>query len=100
MVKCSNTYAGPQEFSESETQALVDYYSTIYEQVDVYLAFHSNVNMLLYPYGHTVDPAPNAAVLHDIAEHAVNELAKKYSTVYEYGSTFGVLCKCLFCSLV
>lgn len=92
-VKCSETYAGPDPFSEIEAVRLREYYSTIYEKVDIYLSFHSAATMLLYPYGHTLDPAPNDDVLYDVAEHAVQALQQRYSTVYTFGTPIELLCK-------
>lgn len=52
-VACTDTYSGPEPFSEKETRALMDFYETIADKVDAYLAFHSAAELLLYPMGHT-----------------------------------------------
>ena len=91
-IKSSNNYAGPKPFSEPEMQALVDFYSTISNQVDAYIGFHSALTMLLYPYGHSLEPAANADILNDIGRATVDELQRVHGTVYELGSvatTFG-----------
>lgn len=62
-VKCSDVYAGPTPFSEIETIHLVEYFATISDHVDIYLSFHSAATMLLYPYGHTLEAAPNRDIL-------------------------------------
>lgn len=38
---CSETYAGPEPFSEPETAALRDFLAPIGRQINVYLSFHS-----------------------------------------------------------
>ena len=95
-VKCHNYYAGPQPFSEPETRALNDFYATVHAQVDVYLAFHSFANMLLYPYGHTLEPAQTAAALRDIGQAAVDALEMVYGNLYELGTPPEILCKIFF----
>lgn len=50
---CSDTYAGPYAFSESETAAVNDYFASIQDRFDVYLSFHSYGHVLLCPYGTT-----------------------------------------------
>lgn len=46
---CSEIYAGPRAFSEPETKALADFIST-FDNVKMYLAFHSYGQYILYPY--------------------------------------------------
>ena len=62
---CTDTYSGPEPFSEKETRALMDYYAKIAEKVEVYLSFHSAAQLLLYPMGHITsdDAVPNKADL-------------------------------------
>lgn len=53
-MACTDTYSGPEPFSEKETRALMDFYATIADKVDAYIAFHSAAELLLYPMGHTI----------------------------------------------
>lgn len=50
---CSDTYAGPNPFSEPETIALENYLLRNREKFDVYLSFHSYAHQILFPFGHT-----------------------------------------------
>lgn len=38
---CSETYAGPNAFSEPETRALSTYYDSMHKNVSAYISFHS-----------------------------------------------------------
>lgn len=55
----SDLYAGPGPFSEPETRSLSSYISTIGDQIDLYLSFHSFSQMLLLPFGNTTDHLDN-----------------------------------------
>lgn len=56
---CSETYAGPSAFSEPETVALSNFIGSLGREIDIYLAFHSYGHYILYPFGHTIEPAEN-----------------------------------------
>ncbi|XP_066149003.1 carboxypeptidase B-like [Euwallacea fornicatus] len=50
---CTETFAGPEEFSEPETRALRDWFLAHPEEnVKLYLTFHSYGEMVLYPWGY------------------------------------------------
>ncbi|CAD7086386.1 unnamed protein product [Hermetia illucens] len=86
--ECSETYAGKSAFSEIETKSLSEYVASLNGKIHTYLSFHSFSQLMLYPYGHTDEPAPNDADLAQIAEAAITALAKRYGTQYKYGSTY------------
>lgn len=46
---CSETYPGPEPFSEPETQALADFIGK-FDNIKLYLSFHAYGQMLLFPY--------------------------------------------------
>lgn len=64
-MACTDTYMGPEAFSEKETKAVMDFYATIANKSDAYISFHSAAEMLLYPMGHTnaTDLVPNVGHL-------------------------------------
>lgn len=92
-VACTDTYAGPSAFSEKETKAIMDYYSTIASHAEAYISFHCAAEVLLYPMGHSNDTAlvHNFNHLYEIAEAAVEGLKKKHQTVYQFGNVVDVL---------
>ena len=76
----SETYRGPFPFSEPETQAARDYLLNLFpdqkpedafapapdDATGVYLDLHSFGNLVLYPFGNTSEPAPNAEGLRNL----------------------------------
>jgi len=50
----SETYKGPQPFSEAETQAIKNYIDT-HTNITVLLSFHTYSQLILYPWGHKYD---------------------------------------------
>ncbi len=76
----SNVYRGPFPFSEPETQAARDYLLNLFpdqksedkfspapdDATGVYLDVHSYGNLVLYPFGSTDEPAPNAEGLRNL----------------------------------
>ncbi len=76
----SNVYRGPFPFSEPETQAARDYLLALFpdqkpedqfapapeDATGTYLDVHSFGNLVLYPFGNTSEPAPNAEGLRNL----------------------------------
>ncbi|KAM5255737.1 carboxypeptidase A5 isoform 2-T2 [Ctenodactylus gundi] len=55
---CSETYHGPSPQSEPEVAAIVDFI-TGHGNFKTLISIHSYSQMLMYPYGHTVEPVAN-----------------------------------------
>ncbi|KAJ6648918.1 Zinc carboxypeptidase, partial [Pseudolycoriella hygida] len=79
---CSETYAGPSPFSEPETVALSNFVGALAQEIDIYLAFHSYGHYILYPYGHTIEPADNVEDLDAIGQKAAEGFALRYNSTY------------------
>uniref|UniRef100_A0A182PB06 Zinc carboxypeptidase A 1 n=1 Tax=Anopheles epiroticus TaxID=199890 RepID=A0A182PB06_9DIPT len=88
---CSDTYAGPQAFSEVETRSLSAFVETLRGKLGAYIAFHSYSQLLLFPYGHTGEHSPNHQDLDEIAEATVKSLAQRYGTKYTYGNVYDAI---------
>lgn len=74
----SDTYRGTEAFSEPETQAIRDFV-TARKKTTVLLTYHTFSELILWPYGHTNDPIPDAK------DRAVFEtMGKKMSTWNHY----------------
>uniref|UniRef100_A0A1B0ABH3 Peptidase M14 domain-containing protein n=1 Tax=Glossina pallidipes TaxID=7398 RepID=A0A1B0ABH3_GLOPL len=85
---CEETYAGPQPFSEPETEALAKFLKSIQNEISIYIAFHSYSQLLLSPYGHTEEPPENYDDLLAIGEAFATAIKSlPYETPYRYGST-------------
>lgn len=72
---------------------MANFYRTIENEVGLFLSFHSFGQFVLYPYGHTTDPAPNAADLEAISSAFQTAVAGPFGTVYTFGQTSTHLCK-------
>lgn len=83
---CSNIYAGPEPFSEKETRTYAEYLLSLTGKVQVFIAFHSFSQLILFPYGHTSDHAPNHDDLLGIGSKAAQALQQRYGTQYLVGS--------------
>ncbi|XP_049277967.1 zinc carboxypeptidase A 1-like [Anopheles funestus] len=88
---CSDTYAGPNAFSEVETRSLSAFVEKLRGKLSAYIAFHSYSQLLLFPYGHTGAHSPNHQDLNEIAEATVKSLAKRYGTQYQYGNVYDAI---------
>ncbi|XP_013107110.2 zinc carboxypeptidase [Stomoxys calcitrans] len=90
---CSETYAGPEAFSEPEAKALADYVTSIQDKINIYISFHSYGQYLLSPYGHTKEEFPenyeDLLTIGTAFSGAIKGLA--YNTEYTHGSTAVVL---------
>jgi len=58
----SETYRGPDAFSEPETQNIKQFVED--HEFMIALNYHSYSNLLLYPWGFTEDPCPDDAIFH------------------------------------
>jgi hypothetical protein len=56
---CSDSYAGTSPFSETETETLSSYLSSISNSLLVYFSFHSYSQLLMFPYGYTQEHVSN-----------------------------------------
>ncbi|KAK0076488.1 hypothetical protein PV326_010731, partial [Microctonus aethiopoides] len=88
---CSEIYAGPNAFSENETQALRDFVLANSNTIKVYLTLHSYGQYLLHPWGYTSDLPENEPVLRNVGEAAAKALAAKFGTKYVVGSSTNIL---------
>lgn len=55
----SDTYRGPQAFSELETQAIKQYVER-HENISILLSFHTFSELILYPWGHQYEGISNS----------------------------------------
>ncbi|GJQ79511.1 hypothetical protein Trydic_g16361 [Trypoxylus dichotomus] len=83
---CSDTYAGPNPFSERSTATLSEFFTGISSQVVSYISFHSYSQLLLIPYGHTTQNLDNYTELKQVGDRAAAALASRYGTRYTVGN--------------
>uniref|UniRef100_U5EWN0 Putative zinc carboxypeptidase a 1 n=1 Tax=Corethrella appendiculata TaxID=1370023 RepID=U5EWN0_9DIPT len=82
---CSDSFAGPKPFSESETQALSNFYRTL-KNIPIYISFHSYSQLLMIPFGNTTDRLSNYDDAVQIAKNAAAKLKERYGTSYKVGN--------------
>ncbi|XP_022282931.1 carboxypeptidase A5 isoform X2 [Canis lupus baileyi] len=82
---CSETYHGPSAQSEPEVAAIVDFI-TAHGNIKALISIHSYSQMLMYPYGHSLEPVPNQKELYNLAKDAVQALYQVHGIEYIYGS--------------
>lgn len=85
-IVCSETYAGPNAFSEPETASLAQYYSSIKDHISIYISFHAYSQFLLIPFGHTTDHLLNYDDAMHIGRAAITRLEQRYGTKYTLGN--------------
>ncbi|XP_070121167.1 carboxypeptidase A5 isoform X2 [Equus przewalskii] len=82
---CSETYRGPSPQSEPEVAAIVDFI-TAHGNIKALISIHSYSQMLMYPYGHSLEPVSNQKELSKLAKDAVRALSEVHGIQYIYGS--------------
>ncbi|XP_037692078.1 carboxypeptidase A5 isoform X1 [Choloepus didactylus] len=82
---CSETYHGPAPQSEPEVAAIVNFIRD-HGNIKALISIHSYSQMLMYPYGHTLEPVSNNEELFRLAKDAVKALYEVHGIEYIYGS--------------
>lgn len=90
-IPCSETYAGPSAFSEIETKSLAEYIRTLQGKIQLYVAFHSYSQYVLYPYGHSKKLPDNIEDYRQIFNATVDAMAKRYNTKYTGGNIYDAI---------
>ncbi len=85
----NEVYRGAAPFSEPETQALLQFLSA-YPPAGS-LSFHNYGQVILYPWGYTFTPAPDAARMNFIAREIAGRILLVSGRVYTYGSLVNAL---------
>ncbi|XP_042887711.1 carboxypeptidase A1-like [Penaeus japonicus] len=84
---CSELYKGTSAFSEPETQALRDAMTRVNasENLELVLSVHSFGQLLLYPWGWTIDDAPDTTEMASLGEIFASAVNRSSNTVYSVG---------------
>ncbi|XP_006861198.1 PREDICTED: carboxypeptidase A4 isoform X2 [Chrysochloris asiatica] len=83
---CSEVYHGPHANSEVEVKSVVDFIQK-HGDFKCFIDLHSYSQLLMYPYGYTVNMVPDAEELDTVARHAAKALASLSGTKYQVGPT-------------
>lgn len=90
---CTETYAGPEAFSEVETKSLSDYL-TSQAQIrnnQVYVAYHSYSQLLMFPWGYTDEHIPEHETYQRIGDAAAASLKAVHGTEFTVGNIYEVI---------
>ncbi len=79
----SDVYRGPSAFSEPETRAIQDLFAQ--RNFEALITYHSYSQVILYPWGYTDLPAPDDALLEQIATEMSARIQAVNGTFYDYG---------------
>ncbi|XP_037959652.1 zinc carboxypeptidase A 1 [Teleopsis dalmanni] len=88
---CSDTYAGPEAFSEIETKSLSNYIASLKGKIQLYISFHAYSQYLLYPYGHTNELPDNVDDYKQVFNAATAAINKRYNTKYTGGNIYDAI---------
>jgi hypothetical protein len=76
----SEIYRGPAAFSEPETQAVRDFLQQ--HQAKALISYHSYSQLVLYPWGYTNSPAPDAPLLQNLAVAIADRIRVVHAVTY------------------
>ena len=76
----SETYRGPRAFSEPESQALRDL--SVNRQFTALISYHNYSQLVLFPWGYTNAPAPDAALLDQLATTMADSILQVHNKRY------------------
>jgi murein tripeptide amidase MpaA len=81
----SEIYRGPEPFSEPETKALRDLF--LKKNFQAIISYHSFSQVILYPWGYTLEPTDKDVQLKEIAAKMSDLILRVNGRLYEYGQS-------------
>lgn len=87
---CAYDYAGPNVYSERESEQMSKYLKSIVqpEHVQTFISLHSYSQLVMFPHGYTSEKVENYEDLKAIGIKTVDAMKVRYGTVYESGSVY------------
>merc|ERR1712121_477352 len=82
---CSQTYYGPEPFSEVEARNVRDFVNAHKDNIKFYQTLHSYSQLILIPWGYTETPAPGYDAMYDLALRGYDALHAVHGEYYEVG---------------
>jgi len=83
--KCSDTYHGPEAFSEVENANVRDFILSVKDQLVFFNSIHSYSQLILLPWGFTSNPPDNYDYMEAIALKGSDALTAVHGKYYETG---------------
>jgi hypothetical protein len=88
---CSDTFAGGEEFSEVESQAVRDFITSISGNLVSYISLHSYSQLILLPFGHENTQIPQYSAYMTLGNNIARAMAARYGTVWTPGNIVDLL---------
>ena len=85
---CSDTYPGPEPFSEPETQAIRDAFQK--DEPWLYFSVHGNGNAWMYPYAYSYKQANSWKSNKDVVDEVKRKIHDKFSADYRHGQASAI----------
>jgi len=82
---CTQTYHGPEAFSEVEARNVRDFILAHKDNIKFFQTLHSYSQLILFPWGYTSDPAPGYDAMNDLANRGNDALFAAHGKYYEPG---------------
>merc|ERR1712059_245094 len=82
---CSETYHGPEAFSEVEARNVRDWVAARSDNIKFYQTLHSYSQLILMPWGYTTTHAPEYAAMLALANDGYDALHAVHNKYYEVG---------------
>lgn len=96
--ECSNTYAGPEAFSEPETLAFSRFVDRYKDSIKLYLSVHSYGQYIIYPWSYTTVLPDDWEELDDLAQATASAIYDVQGTRYTVGNSVELLYYAAGCS--
>merc|ERR1712002_955087 len=82
---CSQTYYGPEAFSEVEARNVGDFVTAHKDNIKFYQTLHSYSQLILMPWGYTTSNAPGYDAMFDLGNRGNDALFAMHGKYYEVG---------------
>jgi len=82
---CSQTYYGPEAFSEVEARNVRDFVTAHKDKIKFYQTLHSYSQLILMPWGYTTTNAPGYDAMFDLGNRGNDALFAMHGKYYEVG---------------
>ncbi|XP_016842645.1 zinc carboxypeptidase [Nasonia vitripennis] len=89
--ECAEVFAGPAAFSEIESKTLSEYITSISDKLFAYISFHTYIEKLMFPYGHTSAHLDNYDQQYTVGLEAIDGLSKRYGSEFDVGNIAEIL---------
>lgn len=88
---CSQTYAGAVPFTEPETRHQSNFVYANRLGMKMFISFHSYSQMILLPFSHSKQLAPDHKDLESVGMAAVKAIEQTHGTIYKVGPSANIL---------